>query len=126
LRRGDRLPWGAAASGVGHYAHAQPLDQLEEAHARVATGLLAAHRHGEDARARSLDGVAHDLRRGVACRSQQQPRGNLDAIKGERLGAAERAVNDIHRFRKLLPTVTRTTDCLSYRGLSPVSTHPCN
>src|SRR5947208_2780313 len=28
-------------------------------------------------------------------------------------------------LRKLLPSVTRTTDCLSYRGLSPVSSHPC-
>ena len=46
------------------------FDQLEEARTRIAPSLLAAHRHGEDARARCLHGIAHDLRRGIACGSQ--------------------------------------------------------
>ena len=94
LRGGDRLLGRAAAGRVGHDAQAERLDQLEEALARSGPGALAAYGDGHDRGARGLDGARHHLRRGIAGRADEQPRGDLGAVKRERLAAA--GFNRVH------------------------------
>ncbi len=86
VRRGDRFARRAAARGVRQHAHAQRADQFQEAFAGAPPRLFAAQGHGDDAGARSLHGIGHDLRRGIKRRAEQQARPDLRPVDGQRAG----------------------------------------
>ena len=81
LGGGDGLLRRAAAGGVGQHVHAEVGDQLHEALAGLAAGLLAAQRDGDDVGAGGGDGAGQHVGGGILRGAEQEARSQLHAVE---------------------------------------------